>query len=57
MSKKFWRMLDDLFATEDDIREKYSELATLVEKTNIIIELQEKTEELSKELQEMNKED
>lgn len=57
MSKKFWRMLNELFTVEDDIREKYSDLATLVEKTNIVIELQEKTEELSKELQEMNKED
>lgn len=57
MSKKFWRMLNEMFTAEDTIREKYSELAMLVEKTNIVIDLQEKTEELSKELQEMNKED
>lgn len=55
MSKKFWRMLKEMFENEE--LEKYSELKTLVLKTNEIIDLQEKTEELSKELQEINKED
>lgn len=57
MGKKYWIMLYEMFTAEDDIREKYSELAHVVDIIMESIKLSEKTEEINKKLQEMNKED
>ena len=57
MSKKYWKMLYNMFTNEEELQEKYSELSNVVDKIMESIRLSEESEKINKELQELNKED
>ena len=57
MGKKYWVMLYEMFSQEDKIREKYSELSNVVDLIMESINLSDKTDEINKKLQELNKEE
>lgn len=57
MGKKYWIMLYEMFSHEDELREKYSELSNVVDIIMESIRLSDKTDEIYKKLQELNKEE
>lgn len=57
MGKKYWIMLYEMFSQEDELREKYSELSNVVDIIMESIRLSDKTDEINKKLQELNKEE
>lgn len=57
MSKKYWKMLYNMFTNEEELQEKYSELSNIVNKIMKSIRLAEETAKINEELQELNKED
>lgn len=57
MSKKNWRLLLEMFEKETDLKEKYEFLYLLVSNINKSIDLGDEQDKISKELQEMNKEE
>lgn len=57
MGKKYWIMLYEMFSHEDELREKYSELSNVVDIIMESIRLSDKTDEINKKLQELNKEE
>lgn len=57
MGKKYWIMLYEMFSHEDEIREKYSELSHVVDLIMESINLSDKTDEVTKKLQELNKDE
>lgn len=57
MSKKYWIKLYEMFESEQELQEKYSDLYTVINKINESIKLQDESEKIQKELQELNKED
>lgn len=50
-------MLYEMFSHEDEIREKYSELSHVVDLIMESINLSDKTDEVTKKLQELNKDE
>lgn len=57
MKKEYWKRLDSLFTENEELRSNYEDVAKVISKIVESIELEEKREELNKELQELNKED
>lgn len=54
MNKSLWNRLKELF-TNEEIREKYSDVAEVVDKVCKSIELKEELDALTEELNELNK--
>lgn len=57
MSKKYWKMLYNMFTNEEELQEKYSELSNVVNKIMKSIRLSEESDKINEELRELNKED
>lgn len=57
MGKKYWIMLYEMFSNEEGLQEKYKELSNVVDLIMESIRLSDKTDEINKKLQELNKEE
>lgn len=57
MNKKYWQQLATIFDTHSELAEEYKDLAKVVDLVNTDINLQSTRDEVSKELQELNKEE